>query len=127
MGAKTHLHDLAGTPRQQYRSLYVGPSGGGLRTRRTCLTPLRPGLCVAVQLDHCQVTQVKREETEGYTSVQQGVGEEKLKRCIKPELGHLAKSGAAPKMRLGEFRITPDAIVPAGESFDRKTGQSGRC
>ena len=34
----------------------------------------------ALQLDECHVTQVKTEETNGYTALQLGVGEAKLKR-----------------------------------------------
>lgn len=33
-----------------------------------------------LQLDNCQVVQVKTDETNGYTSLQLGVGEAKLKR-----------------------------------------------
>ena len=41
-----------------------------------------------MQLDHCQVVQVKSDERNGYTSLQIGIGEAKLKRVNKPLLGH---------------------------------------
>lgn len=66
------------------------------------------------QLDNCHITQVKMEETDGYTGLQQGAGEKKLKRVIKPEQGHLDKAGVPPKRKLWEFRVSPDAVVPAG-------------
>jgi large subunit ribosomal protein L3 len=67
-----------------------------------------------LQLDNCQVVQVKKEETEGYTALQLGVGEAKIKRVNKPLLGHYAKASIPPKRKLTEFRVTPDQILPVG-------------
>ena len=67
-----------------------------------------------LQLDMCEVVQVKEMHTNGFTSIQLGVGEAKLKRVKKPQLGHFEKAGVIPKRELGEFRITPDSIIPVG-------------
>lgn len=67
-----------------------------------------------VQLDNCQVVQVKTNETNGYTALQLGVGEAKLKRVTKPLMGHYEKNNLVPNRKLWEFRVTPDAILPPG-------------
>lgn len=67
-----------------------------------------------LQLDECQVVQVKTLATEGYTAMQLGVGEAKLKRVNKPDLGHYQKAEVKPKRKLMEFRVTEDALLPVG-------------
>ena len=42
-----------------------------------------------LQLDNCQVVQVKTDDLNGYTALQLGVGEAKLKRVNKALLGFL--------------------------------------
>jgi len=58
------------------------------------------------------VTQLKTEETDGYTGVQIGFEDQKEHRINKPTAGHFAKAGAAPKKYLAEFR--PEA----GDAFE---------
>lgn len=75
--------------------------------------------CTVLQLDAVQVVQVKKEATDGYTSVQLGAGEKKLKNASRPERGHLDRwidghGTAAPKRKLWEFRVTPDALMAPG-------------
>lgn len=67
-----------------------------------------------LQLDECEVVQVKTIENEGYTSLQLGVGEAKLKRVKATALGHYVKADVKPKRKLMEFRVTPDALLPIG-------------
>lgn len=67
-----------------------------------------------LQLDECEVVQVKTEETNGYTALQVGVGEAKLKRVKISLKGHYDKAGVKPKRDLQEFRVTPDALLPVG-------------
>lgn len=71
-----------------------------------------------VQLDSCQVVQVKRVESEGYTALQLGVGEAKLKRVKLPQKGHYEKAGVIPKRKLAEFRVTPDCVLPVGTTIE---------
>jgi large subunit ribosomal protein L3 len=66
-------------------------------------------------LDACEVVQVKTEEKHGYTALQLGVGEAKLKNVNGPDAGHFAAAGVVPKRRLMEFRVTEDALLPPGE------------
>jgi large subunit ribosomal protein L3 len=53
------------------------------------------------------VTQVKSQETDGYTSVQVGFEEAKSQRVNKAQIGHFKAAGKLPKI-LHEFR-TPEA------------------
>ena len=50
------------------------------------------------------VTQVKSEESDGYTALQLGFGEAKTKNTTKPMMGHFDKAKTAPKQKLVEFR-----------------------
>jgi large subunit ribosomal protein L3 len=67
-----------------------------------------------LQLDNCQVVQVKTPETDGYTALQLGVGEAKVKRLGVSKLGQYKKNDLTPNRKLSEFRVTPDALLPVG-------------
>jgi large subunit ribosomal protein L3 len=67
-----------------------------------------------LHLDECEVIQVKTDDTNGYTSLQLGVGEAKITRVTKAQNGHYLKAGVCPKRKLGEFRVTPDALLTTG-------------
>ena len=67
-----------------------------------------------LHLDSCEVIQVKTEETDGYTSLQLGVGEAKLSRVNITTAGHYKAAGLDPKRKLMEFRVTPDSLLPVG-------------
>jgi len=58
-----------------------------------------------IQAGPCTVTQIKTKQTDGYTAIQVGYGDVKPKALNKPELGHLAKSGATPVRHLYEYRL----------------------
>jgi large subunit ribosomal protein L3 len=58
----------------------------------------------------CQVVQIKRPETDGYSAIQLAFGEAKPARLTEPVKGHFAKAGVAPARHLVEIRVTdPDA------------------
>eukprot|EP00330_Aristerostoma_sp_ATCC50986_P004069 CAMPEP_0114581922 /NCGR_PEP_ID=MMETSP0125-20121206/5975_1 /TAXON_ID=485358 ORGANISM="Aristerostoma sp., Strain ATCC 50986" /NCGR_SAMPLE_ID=MMETSP0125 /ASSEMBLY_ACC=CAM_ASM_000245 /LENGTH=251 /DNA_ID=CAMNT_0001774503 /DNA_START=542 /DNA_END=1297 /DNA_ORIENTATION=+ len=67
-----------------------------------------------LEVDRCQVVQVKTEEKDGYTAIQVGAGEKKLKELIKPEIGHYLKNNIPPKKVLREFRCSPECLLPVG-------------
>lgn len=52
----------------------------------------------------CVVTQVKTQETDGYTAVQIGFEEAKQNNINKAQVGHFKASGATPKI-VREFRV----------------------
>ena len=69
-----------------------------------------------------RVTQVKTEQTDGYSAVQVAFGERKASRVSKPEAGHFAKAGVEAGQVLQEFRVPAEvaaeykagAAVPVG-------------
>ena len=78
-----------------------------------------------------RVTQVKTEETDGYSALQVAFGARKASRVNKPEAGHLAKAGVEAGTVLKEFRVTaevagqykagavlPVALFAAGQKVD---------
>lgn len=67
-----------------------------------------------LQIDNCQVIQVKTKKDHGYNALQLGTGAIKIKNVPRPQLGHFEKVGVEPKRKLFEFRITEDAILPIG-------------
>ncbi|MDD3715988.1 MAG: 50S ribosomal protein L3 [Candidatus Marinimicrobia bacterium] len=57
-----------------------------------------------VEAGPCYVTQIKTDETDGYTAVQIGFEEVREKVVTKPELGHLKAAGKVLR-NLKEFRV----------------------
>jgi len=60
--------------------------------------------CTVIEAGPCVITQVKNEESDGYTAVQLGYGEMKEKNVPKALLGHFAKAQTSPKREVVEFR-----------------------
>ena len=67
-------------------------------------------------VDSCRVTQVKTEAREGYSAVQVGAGARRAhpRRLPGSLAGHFRAAGVTPKRALAEFRVGPDAVLPAG-------------
>jgi large subunit ribosomal protein L3 len=55
-----------------------------------------------------RVTQVKTDETDGYTAIQVAYGKRKASRVNKPQAGHLAKAGVEAGEITREFRVGAD-------------------
>jgi large subunit ribosomal protein L3 len=66
-----------------------------------------------VQAGPCTVTQVKTNETDGYSAVQLAYGDRKAKNVNKPMKGHLAKAGIESAKALAEVRLATDDGLPA--------------
>ena len=66
----------------------------------------------------CVVTQVRSESKDGYDAVQLGYGDVREKRVKKPQLGHFAKAGTAPKRFLREERLGAAADKSVGDTID---------
>ena len=72
-----------------------------------------------------RVTQVKTEETDGYTALQVAFGSRKASRITKPEAGHLAKAGVEAGEIVREFRVSAEtaakyaagSVVPVADLF----------
>ncbi|MCB0652540.1 MAG: 50S ribosomal protein L3 [Saprospiraceae bacterium] len=81
----------------------------GLIGKKVGMTSLFDGTgrniaCTVIEMGPCVVTQVKTEESDGYSALQLGFGEAKEKNTTKPELGHFAKANTTPKQKVVEFR-----------------------
>ena len=57
-----------------------------------------------IEIDPCVITQIKTDETDGYTAVQLASFDKKAKNTSKPLQGHFEKAGATPKQYVKEFR-----------------------
>ena len=73
-----------------------------------------------------RILQVKSKEKEGYSSVQVGFGDQKEHRVSKPQKGHFAKSGAAPKRFIREFRLKDGEAAPETGDLSVTTFQDGQ-
>ncbi|KAG6950644.1 hypothetical protein JG688_00014071 [Phytophthora aleatoria] len=73
--------------------------------------------CTVLQVEECQVTQVKTADRHGFNALQLGVGLRKPKNVSKPVLGHLSKAGVPAKRQLQEFRVSEDALLPLGTTL----------
>lgn len=83
-----------------------------------------------VKAGPCTITQIKTAQTDGYSAVQLGFGAVSNKALTRPELGHLAKSGATPMRHLKEYRldgtgefqlgqdVKPEDLFSAGQLVD---------
>ncbi|EIC21728.1 50S ribosomal protein L3 [Thiorhodovibrio frisius] len=96
-----------------------------------------PVTVIEVEPNH--VTQVKREETDGYGAIQIGAGARKASRVTKPMGGHFAKAGVEAAAAVREFRLeeapgeelTPGAeikidLFEAGQKVDVRGVSKGR-
>ena len=57
-----------------------------------------------LEVGPCSITQIKKESTEGYSSIQLSFKELKKNKANKSQLGHFSKSKVSPKKYLKEFR-----------------------
>lgn len=64
-----------------------------------------------------QVVSVKTKEKDGYTAVQLGFGEAKVKNVAKPQKGLFAKAKVSPKKELMEFRVSDDCLLEVGSEL----------
>ena len=67
-----------------------------------------------LQLDSLQVVDARTVERDGYTAVQLGTANAKVKNVSKPNRGHFARVKVEPKKRLVEFRVAADALLEPG-------------
>ncbi|WP_192823261.1 50S ribosomal protein L3 [Rufibacter sp. LB8] len=81
--------------------------------------------CTLIQAGPCVVTQVKTQETDGYTAIQLGYGEKKVKRTTKALAGHFAKANTTAKKKLVEFRMDDTASYSLGDEVNVTSFEEG--
>jgi large subunit ribosomal protein L3 len=79
-----------------------------------------------IQAGPCTVTQVKTQQTDGYSAIQVGYGEVKPKALNKPLLGHLAKSSAPALRHLNEYRIDNAGEYTLGQQIKADIFSAGQ-
>ncbi len=67
-----------------------------------------------LRMDGCQVVATRTVEKNGYTAVQLGAGQAKVKNTTKALRGHFAVASVEPKAKLAEFRVTEDNLLEVG-------------
>ncbi len=67
--------------------------------------------CTVIEAGPCVVTQVKTEEKDGYSSIQLGFDEAKVKNVTQPLKGHYAKANTTPKRKLVEFEPFTETVT----------------
>ena len=70
------------------------------------------------------LTQVKTEETDGYSAVQVGYRTVPERKITRPQAGHLKKAGVEPMRKLREFRVRkPHINMALAASWQACLGQ----
>ena len=67
-----------------------------------------------LKLEGCQVVAHRTKDANGYTALQLGIGTAKVKNVSKAERGRFAVAKVEPKLKLAEFRVGEDGLLPVG-------------
>tara|TARA_Y100001968_G_scaffold52357_1_gene43288 strand:+ start:1054 stop:1713 length:660 start_codon:yes stop_codon:yes gene_type:complete len=79
-----------------------------------------------IEAGPCRITQLKSNDTDGYTAVQIGFGGVREKLMNKPSKGHLSKSGQSLLRYLREYRVEDSNQFELGESITVGNFQAGQ-
>ena len=81
-----------------------------------------------IEVGPCAVLDVKTQEKDGYSAVQLGFGNKRVKNVSKAVLGHLSKSGNAeqPPRVIKEFRTTGETEYTLGEVLTADAFEAGK-
>ena len=79
-----------------------------------------------LRLDNVQVVAQRTEDKNGYTAVQLGAGQSKVKNTAKALRGHFAAANVEPKAKLVEFRGSPENLTDIGATLTAKPFQTGQ-
>jgi large subunit ribosomal protein L3 len=78
-----------------------------------------------VQAGPCVVTQVRTPDKDGYSAIPLAFGAIDPRKVNKPETGHFAKSGAAPRRHIVELRTTDASEYELGQEVTVETFAAG--
>ncbi len=78
-----------------------------------------------IEAGPCYVTQIKNPQSDGYSAIQLGFGETRLKRLTKGIQGHLKRHGLPALRVLREFRVKDTAEYSVGEKMQADIFSAG--
>jgi large subunit ribosomal protein L3 len=79
-----------------------------------------------LRLDGCQVVAHRTKDRDGYVAIQLGSGKAKAKNVSKAERTRFAVAKVEPRMRLAEFRVDEDKLIPVGAEITADHFVSGQ-
>ena len=79
-----------------------------------------------LRMENCQVVAHRTEDKNGYTAVQLGAGQSKVKNTTKALRGHFAAASVEPKAKLVEFRVSPENLIDVGATLTADHFQAGQ-
>ncbi|POM25399.1 50S ribosomal protein L3 [Actinomadura rubteroloni] len=79
-----------------------------------------------VQAGPCVVTQIRTQETDGYTAVQIGYGQIDPRKVNKPRKGHFEKAGVTPRRYLTELRLDDTTEYELGQEITAGVFETGQ-
>lgn len=79
-----------------------------------------------VQAGPCVVTQLKNQETDGYSAVQIGFGQIDPRKVNKPRTGHYEKAGVTPRRYLVELRADDTTGYELGQEITASVFEAGQ-
>ena len=79
-----------------------------------------------VKAGPCVVTQIRKQEVDGYEAVQIAYGAIDPRKVNKPESGHFAKAGVTPRRYTVEIRTTDAAEYTLGQELTAATFAQGQ-
>ncbi|MGV1914514.1 50S ribosomal protein L3 [uncultured Agrobacterium sp.] len=79
-----------------------------------------------LRLDNVQVVAQRTEDKNGYTAVQLGAGQSKVKNTTKALRGHFAAANVEPKAKLVEFRVSSENLIDVGATLTANHFQAGQ-
>lgn len=98
----------------------IGLIGKKLGMTRTFQEDGRSFPVTVIQAGPCVITQVKDENSDGYSAVQMGFGAKKAKNTPLPMQGHFRKAGTDPLRTVIEFRVDEGHEYKSGDTVDVK-------
>ena len=79
-----------------------------------------------LRMDNVQVVAQRTEDKNGYTAVQLGAGQSKVKNTTKALRGHFAAANVEPKAKLVEFRVSSENLIDVGATLTATHFQAGQ-
>ncbi|QLF70209.1 50S ribosomal protein L3 [Peteryoungia desertarenae] len=79
-----------------------------------------------LRMDSCQVVAHRTVEKNGYTAVQLGAGQAKVKNTSKAMRGNFAAASVEPKAKLVEFRVSEDNMIDVGAQLTASHFSAGQ-